>query len=84
MTTHGWHVYWLVWFLVWFTAFIIPEIYALIVNAKWTLSETVWWLEKEHPGEAIHAFSAFHILFGGMLAVVLIWLVGHFIFEIWR
>jgi hypothetical protein len=82
---NGWSVYWLCWFCGAFFAFLIPEVYALAAgHDENTLSAQIWHLESLTPGQHIWQWSAAHWLIGGMLAVTLVWLIGHFLFGIWH
>lgn len=78
--------YWLVWFLVTFPAgFLIPETIALATgHPENTLSAAIWRLEDLTPGQPIGHWSAFHLLFVGVLAVLFVWLLGHFALGWWR
>jgi hypothetical protein len=78
-----WKIYWLVWFLVTFVTFIVPELWALFTNAKNTLSWTLWDLEQFLPGTSLWKWTALHFLIGGILVVLLVWLIGHLVFGIW-
>lgn len=90
MTTPGgwnaWSWYWLTWFVLCFPAtFFIPEMYALLTgHAENTLSAQIWRLEGFVPGQPFTSWSAVHFLIGGVIAVLLIWLLGHFVLGIWR
>lgn len=80
----GWQKYWLIWAVASFTSFLVPEVIALCTNARNTLSWTVWDFEGGVPGDPIGRWTSTHVLFGGMLVVVLLWLIGHLVFGIWR
>ena len=86
----NWHRYWAIWFLVWFVVGFLPvEIYCLVKRNGGTLSETIWWLEGYRANRAadfdqIAKWTAGHVLFGGILALVLPWLVGHFLLRWWH
>lgn len=84
MTTHGFHVYWGVWAIVLFVSFIVPEVIGLVRNKAWTLSETLWRIEEMAPGQSVFKWQAAHFLIGGMLIVLLVWLLGHLVFGLWR
>lgn len=80
----GWHRYWLIWFTVSFTAFIIPELVAVFtVGAPGTLSGTIWDLEGLVPGQPLDKWGTAHVLIGGFLTLVFIWLIGHLALGIW-
>jgi hypothetical protein len=82
---NGWSWYWLAWFSVLVTAFLGPELYALATgHSENTLSANVWRLEQSLPGENLWQWTALHVLIGGCLAVLLIWLLGHLVFGLWR
>jgi hypothetical protein len=82
----SWRVYWGAWFLLSFVTFIVPETIALVSGkTENTLSRTFWALEQFEPGQDYFAkWTALHFLVGGMLAVVLAWLIGHLVFGLWR
>lgn len=75
--------YWLVWFLSVFTTFIVPEVWWLVNNKYLTLSWTLWHLEDFIPGEGIQHWTAAHFLIGGVLLVLLVWLIGHLVIGWW-
>ncbi|MEA5453313.1 hypothetical protein SPF06_01125 [Sinomonas sp. JGH33] len=79
-----WQVYWSIWACGSFLTFLGPEIYALCTNVENTLSFTVWDLEGGQPGDPITKWTSTHVLFGGVLTVVLLWLIGHLVFGVWR
>lgn len=79
----GWQRYWLIWFLVSFASFIVPEFYALFTNPQNTLSWTVWDLEGLVPGQPLDKWGTAHVLIGGFLTLVFIWLIGHLALGIW-
>jgi hypothetical protein len=78
--------YWLWWFIVTFPlGFLVPEVVALARNKTGdTLSGAIWELEKFSPGQPIGHWTAFHLLFIGMLLVLFVWLLGHFAMGWWR
>lgn len=78
-------VYWGVWALVTFVSFIVPETIALFTNVKNTLSWQVWNLESTRPGGGTQVghWTAAHFLVGGVLIVLLLWLIGHLVFGLW-
>jgi hypothetical protein len=79
----GWHRYWLIWFVVSFLAFAIPEGIALFTDWRNTLSASIWDLEGLVPGQPLDKWGTAHVLIGGMLALILIWLIGHLVLGIW-
>lgn len=83
-TLHAWHVFWLAWFATSFFTFLGFEIYALCTDWRRTLSAAVWHFEDTAPGQPIVNWTALHFLFGGALITVFVWLIGHFLFDIWR
>lgn len=88
MTVHGWHVWWACWFAVSFFSFLTAETIALIQGKGGTLSGTIWWLEGWKSGRVddfrnVGAWTAGHFLIGGALFVVLLWLIGHFVWHLW-
>lgn len=81
-----WTKYWFVWFLVMFGTFIIPELYVL-ARGQWrnTLSAQVWKLEGQINGPVpLLSWTAIHFLLGGAFIVTFLWLIGHFVFGMWR
>lgn len=76
--------YWAWWASLSFLFFIVPELYAAFTNPQNTLSWTVWDVEGFQPGQPITAWTATHILIGGVLCTVLLWLIGHLVFGLWR
>ena len=79
-------LYWLAWFLLSFLAFAIPETWALVTGRySNTLSAAIWDLEQFRPGAVGPlGWTATHVLVGGVLALVLVWLIGHLVFGLWR
>lgn len=79
--------YWLIWFIVAFPlAFLVPELIALASgHPENTLSAQIWRLEGFLPGHAgvVWHWTALHFLIGGVLAILLVWLIGHFTLGIW-
>ena len=81
---NGWSWFWTAWFAVSFAAFLIPEIWALVTgHPENTLSAQIWRLESLKAGQHVWQWTAAHWLIGGVLAVVLIWLLFHFVAGIW-
>lgn len=77
-------VYWLAWFAASFLTFIGPEVYVLVTGrSQLTLSAYIWRMEELVPDQPIWLWPAAHFLIGGALGIVLIWLIGHFLFGIW-
>lgn len=83
---NGWSWYWLCWFIASIVvAFLGPELYALFTgHPENTLSAQVWRLEQALPCQHVWQWTALHILIGGVLLVLLVWLIGHLVFGIWR
>ncbi|MER5694964.1 hypothetical protein ACWDBO_31645 [Streptomyces mirabilis] len=73
----GMRLYWLLWLAV---GFVVPETYWLFVNTKNTLSWTIWGWFGVREGVPVWQWSVAHLL----LAVILVWLLGHLAFGIWR
>ena len=80
----AWQRYWLVWATVSFLTFLGPELVAAFSDPRNTLSWTVWDFEGGQPGDPVDLWTSTHVLFGGILTVVLLWLIGHLVFGIWR
>jgi len=81
----NWSIYWLCWFGATLVAFLVPELYALATgHGENTLSAQVWELEKITPGQHVWQWTALHVLIGGGLTVVLLWLIIHLAWGIWR
>lgn len=81
----GWQKYWLLWFIVTFpVGFLIPELFAVCTDWRNTLSASIWDLEGMVPGQPLDKWGSAHILIGGVLLVLLVWLIGHLVFGIWR
>lgn len=78
------HPYWATWATVLFVSFLIPEVYALVTNWRNTLSAAVWDFERLVPDQSVWKWSAAHFLFGGVFLLLFGWLVGHFLFGVWR
>ena len=80
----GWHRYWAIWAAVMFLTFAIPEAIALITTqGRGTLSVAFWQLEGLEPGQPLDKWGSAHVLIGGFLTLVLIWLIGHLVLGIW-
>lgn len=78
---NAWSWYWLGWFFTAFVTFIVPESIALASRKSYnTLSAQVWRLEGLQDGQGFSHWTALHFLLGGVLTLVLIWLVFHFLF----
>lgn len=80
----SWPTYWLTWFTTAFLTFLGPEIYALVKHNKNTLSETLWHFERFQRGQPVWQWTAAHFLITGVLALVFVWLLGHFALGWWR
>jgi hypothetical protein len=74
------------WFLLSFPlGFGVPETIALIRNRdNDTLSAAIWRLEAFVPGQSPWQWNAFHALFTGCFTLVVLWLIGHFGWGLWR
>jgi hypothetical protein len=82
---NGWSIYWVVWAGAVFVSFAAPEFWALATgHSENTLSQNLWRLEQFLPGQHVWQWSALHFLIGGALLVLLVWLIGHLVFGIWR
>jgi hypothetical protein len=82
---NGWSTYWIWWFTIAMVAFLGPELYALASHhPENTLSQNVWRLEQIAPGQHVWQWTALHVLIGGSLALLLVWLLGHLVLGIWR
>lgn len=82
---NGWSWYWLAWFEVSILAFLGPELYALFTrHNENTLSANIWRLEQVQTGQSLWQWTALHFLVGGSLALLLVWLIFHLVFGIWR
>jgi hypothetical protein len=81
-----WSIYWLCWFIAFLpVSFLVPELYVLAIGQpENTLSANVWRLEQWLPGQNLWQWTALHVLIGGCLAVLLVWLLGHLVFGLWR
>lgn len=76
-------IYWLIWFVGTFVTFIVPEVWWLIKNKQYTLSWTLWHVEQFTPGQGIAHWTAGHFLIGGIIMVLLLWLMGHLVIGLW-
>jgi hypothetical protein len=81
---NAWGWYWTSWFTVSVAAFLGPELYSLATKNGQSLSQKVWDLEQASPGAPIWQWSALHYLIAALLAALLIWLLFHLTFDIWR
>jgi hypothetical protein len=83
---NAWSWYWLAWFVLTFpVTFLGPELYALWSgHSENTLSAQIWRLEGFIPGQSIWAWSFAHVLIGGIIGTLLVWLLGHFVLGIWH
>lgn len=83
--SHAVAAYWLAWFLTSVASFAAVEFWALASHRPQdTLSAQVWRLEQFLPGDSLWQWTALHVLIGGVLGVLLIWLLLHFVLGIWR
>ncbi|WP_369387450.1 hypothetical protein AB5J72_07445 [Streptomyces sp. CG1] len=73
----GWQPYWLAWRVVFFGT---PETYALFTNTQHRLSWTIWAWFGVRQGVPVWQRSVMHLL----LLAVLVRLLGHLTFGIWR
>ncbi len=78
--------YWLVWFIIAFpVGFLIPEVWALAKGRpEDTLSAAIWRMEQLVPGQPVWQWNAAHLLFTSTFIVLVVWLVGHFGWGLWR
>lgn len=81
---HAWNVYWTTWAVVTFLLFIAPEIFGLLTDSNRTLSAAVWRMETFNRNQSVLQWTFVHFAFVAMLGFLLVWLVGHFGFGIWR
>lgn len=83
--SHAVSVFWLVWFATSVVSFMAME-FTMIAQKRFqdTLSAQVWRLEQFLPGDNLWQWTAVHVLIGGALGVLLIWLLLHFVLGIWR
>jgi hypothetical protein len=79
----GWGWYWLAWFILGFGG---PEAYWLAVNARNTLSDQFWGIEKislANPFDFAD-WTWLHYTLASIFAAGLTWLFFHLIFGMWR
>ena len=80
--------FWLCWTLLFLGSFFAKEIPSLIKSDGGTLSEAIWRLESiRGKATPISQWTAGHFLFLGFwltVGFVWVWLLGHFIFGVWR
>lgn len=81
--------YWLGWFIFTLTAFLVPEVYSLVVHRpQGTLSDTIWRLEGERPGVPLNGnvlkWNVFHLFFMSELLFLDVWLFCHFGWGLFR
>lgn len=85
---NGWSWYWLEWFVEMFAVrFLVPELWQLWSgHSENSFSAQVWRIEGVNPGmpQSIFNWSFAHYAVGGILALLLIWLIGHFVFGLWH
>ncbi|MGH3504009.1 MAG: hypothetical protein ACRDQA_24400 [Nocardioidaceae bacterium] len=74
--------YWTIWGLVTIPSFLAYEIYTLTTNVYNTLSWTLWHLEDFTPGQGVTHWTAAHFLIGGLLLLLLVWLMCHLVFGL--
>jgi hypothetical protein len=82
----GWHLYWAVWFATAMVTFLVPELYAIFSgNDQNTLSFAVWALEGKTVGNPDPLTWNFaHAAFTSSFIILVVWLIGHFGWGIWR
>lgn len=75
-------LYWLAWIL----AFLIPELYWLAVNARYTLSETVWSIEGLNKGQPFDfaMWTGTHWAVALTVWLLFLWLSLHLPFGLLR
>jgi hypothetical protein len=80
-----WSWYWLILCGAWFVGFCAVEFPMIATgHGENTLSAQVWRLEGFLPGQSVIDWGAAHFLIGGALIVVFLWLIGHFVWGLWR
>lgn len=84
MSVRGYHIMWACWLAVSVAWFLGWEIWGLITDRRRTLSAAVWALEDLKPGQSISGWTFAHLAFIGFLALLFVWLLGHFAFAWWR
>ena len=78
-----WGAYWIAWLLA---GFLVPELYGLLVNPAFTLSERTWAFEHIDHGHPFD-FAEWTWLHWAVAIVVwglAVWLSGHLPFRLWR
>lgn len=82
---NAWSWYWLSLCSAWFLGFAAVEFPMLATgHGENTLSAQIWRLEQFVPDQSVSQWSAMHFLIGGAIALLLVWLLGHFVLGIWR
>lgn len=85
---NAWSWYWLWWaVLSLLGGFLVPECWALFAkHPENTLSAQIWKLQGVQPGEPfdITKWSAGHFLIGGLLILLFLWLIFHFVFGMFH
>lgn len=84
MNTRVWDLIWGIWLALSVGSFLALEIFGLVTDARRTLSAAVWRLEDLKPGQPISGWTFAHVLFIGLLALLFVWLLGHFAMGWWR
>ena len=80
-----WSWYWLILCGLWFVGFCMVEFPMLASgHGENTLSAQIWRLEGFLPGQTVMHWTALHFLIGGAIALLLVCLLGHFVFGVWR
>lgn len=71
-----WGAYWLAWIAA---GFLVPEIYGLVVNPHWTLSDNVWSLEHLNRGHPLDfaAWTPMHYAVAIVVWLLFLWLSLH-------
>lgn len=72
------YVYWWAWLL---GGFCVPEFIGLLSgHPEWTFSDFVWRVCDVLPGQTVREWTFAHVA----LAALMVWLLFHFVFRIWR
>lgn len=77
--------YWLIWFVVMLTTFLVPELYSIVTKRfGGTLSDTIWRMEDLVPNQSIWKWTAGHYLFTFGFILIVVWLIAHFGWGLFR
>lgn len=80
---NAWSWYWTCWAVGSLgVGFLVPECIALFSrHSENTLSAQIWRMEGVIPGHSVplSMWSAGHVLLGGMLTLLFLWLIFHFL-----